>query len=458
MKHISSIVVAVLVFTLTCLVKPGATEPVTIVQAMTGKWYQVERSNWSQYRNGKYIGLTHRETRTTVTASPVPDGTTRFTGFCYVLEETMRDLQKSARSLDEAVMISFATTADGHMRITGVDNGYPRLRNFPLLPAVPVRPGDRWEGESMRIVDPLNSGLTTAMPIQVGYEYTGEEVYKGIPVYRIKAKYATRINKYLRNRSDDPALQEATGTHDVDILISRETGAVILMLDRLDETFMYADGSSVRFRGSTAVFGEIPAPVDRKAIVTAVQPYGITRIAQAEPRKPADNTSRPDAAAQQENGQKAKKAKSDASVSGKPDDKRPATKPDTSGEQKTVPFVLEETDQGVRLSLRDIRFIADSAEILPEEAWRLDAIAETLGTIPGGRFLVEGHTADVGNPSGEKKLSVERAERVIHELEKRGIGADQFIFAGYGGTRPVADNRTAEGRAQNRRVEITILE
>jgi outer membrane protein OmpA-like peptidoglycan-associated protein len=120
--------------------------------------------------------------------------------------------------------------------------------------------------------------------------------------------------------------------------------------------------------------------------------------------------------------------------------------------------MIESTEQGVRLSLRDIRFVADSAEILPEEQWRLDAIAETLRAIPGGKFLVEGHTANVGNPSGEKKLSTERAEHIIRELSRRGISEDSFKFTGYGGTLPVADNATPEGRAQNRRVEITILE
>lgn len=416
----------------------GAQEPVIISRSMTGKWYQVERSNWSQYQNGKYIGLTHRETRTTLTASPAPDGSTRFNGFCYVLEETKRDLLKSARGLDEAVPVMFSMNRNGHMSMTGSDNGYPRLRNFPLLPPVPVRPGDRWEAESLRIVDPLNSGKTTTIPIQVGYEYIGEENYKEIPVHRIRAKYATRIHKYRKYPGDDPSLGEATGTHDIDILISRDTGAMILMLDRLDETFMYSDGSSVRFRGSTAVFGEIPAPVNREAIVKTLEPYGISGISRAETKPQSGKIPPPE-----------------PDIKHKPEHNG---KPEKDAGQKDTPFVLEETGQGVRLSLRNIRFIADSAEILPEEAWRLDAIAKTLRAVPGGRFLVEGHTADVGNPSGQKKLSVERAGRIIQELARRGLDEDQFIFSGHGGTRPVADNSTEEGRAQNRRVEITILE
>ena len=77
---------------------------------------------------------------------------------------------------------------------------------------------------------------------------------------------------------------------------------------------------------------------------------------------------------------------------------------------------------------------------------------------PDSQFLIEGHTASVGKPSGEQKLSEERAKKIATELAKRGIAADKFICKGYGGTKPIADNSTDSGRAQNRRVEITILE
>ena len=95
---------------------------------------------------------------------------------------------------------------------------------------------------------------------------------------------------------------------------------------------------------------------------------------------------------------------------------------------------------------------------MPGEEDRLDAVAEVLKSVPDGMFLIEGHTASVGRPDGEQELSVERAQSVLDELVQRGLKADQFIIAGYGGTRPVADNSTENGRAINRRVEITILE
>ena len=121
-------------------------------------------------------------------------------------------------------------------------------------------------------------------------------------------------------------------------------------------------------------------------------------------------------------------------------------------------MVVEKTTAGLRLSVRDIRFKPDSSEILASESGRLDEIAEVLKLAPKSQFLVEGHTAAVGRAEGEQKLSVERAHKIAEELAKRGVSAAAFICRGWGGTKPVADNATDEGRAQNRRVEITILE
>jgi outer membrane protein OmpA-like peptidoglycan-associated protein len=73
-------------------------------------------------------------------------------------------------------------------------------------------------------------------------------------------------------------------------------------------------------------------------------------------------------------------------------------------------------------------------------------------------FLVEGHTARVGSLEGEKELSYERAMTIIKELVKRGIKEDRFICKARGGSSPIDTNETEEGRARNRRVEITILE
>ena len=83
---------------------------------------------------------------------------------------------------------------------------------------------------------------------------------------------------------------------------------------------------------------------------------------------------------------------------------------------------------------------------------------EMIKTHPDKRILVAGYTDDVGNPNFNLKLSVARAQAVRDWLiDASGIPATQFAIQGYGETRSVASNDTAEGRARNRRVEITLV-
>lgn len=132
---------------------------------------------------------------------------------------------------------------------------------------------------------------------------------------------------------------------------------------------------------------------------------------------------------------------------------------ETSGSDASeASMVVEETPAGLRLSVRELRFKADSADILPDEISRLDQIAEVLKLAPNSHFLIEGHSASVGNPRGELEISEKRAKAIAEQLSKRGIASDRFICRGYGAERPIANNSTTKGKALNRRVEITILE
>ena len=129
-------------------------------------------------------------------------------------------------------------------------------------------------------------------------------------------------------------------------------------------------------------------------------------------------------------------------------------------ENKIPDVELNDSETGMLISIRDLKFKADSAVLLPEETKRIDLLAESLKIATRGNentILVEGHTASVGKEEGEKLLSVQRAQAIIAEMVKRGVDEKLFTYRGYGGTRPVGDNTTDEGRAKNRRVEITVI-
>lgn len=126
-------------------------------------------------------------------------------------------------------------------------------------------------------------------------------------------------------------------------------------------------------------------------------------------------------------------------------------------ENKVPDVIISDSLNGILFSV-DLKFYPDSPVLLPSEAQRIDAIAENLKKIlenDGYTILIEGHTADIGKPVGQLNLSIERATSVMQALINQGLNKDLFTYKGYGGTLPLASNETEEGRAQNRRVDIT---
>jgi OOP family OmpA-OmpF porin len=88
----------------------------------------------------------------------------------------------------------------------------------------------------------------------------------------------------------------------------------------------------------------------------------------------------------------------------------------------------------------------------------LNEVAQALKDNPTIKVEIQGHTDSVGNDNFNLKLSQKRAESVRTYLIKQGIASDRMTAKGYGENVPIADNRTGDGRAQNRRVEFVITE
>jgi outer membrane protein OmpA-like peptidoglycan-associated protein len=128
-------------------------------------------------------------------------------------------------------------------------------------------------------------------------------------------------------------------------------------------------------------------------------------------------------------------------------------------ENKIPAIVARDTPRGIQISIQDLNFQADTAVLLPSETGRLDAIADSLRGFSEEDYsiAVEGHAASTGQPEGELTISLDRAQTIVNELVTRGISQTIFSVRGFGSTRPIAENETPEGRAQNRRVEITII-
>lgn len=107
--------------------------------------------------------------------------------------------------------------------------------------------------------------------------------------------------------------------------------------------------------------------------------------------------------------------------------------------------------EGVTFELNKSRLTLDAMKVL-------DFVAQSLQSHPEARIEVGGHTDAVGSAAHNQRLSVARARAVRTYLIRRGVMADQLVAVGHGKSQPVASNATAEGRAQNRRVELKRLD
>ena len=85
---------------------------------------------------------------------------------------------------------------------------------------------------------------------------------------------------------------------------------------------------------------------------------------------------------------------------------------------------------------------------------QLDKILEEMKKYPMSRWRIEGHTDNVGSKEGNIQMSQMRAESVLNYFVSRGIPKGRFTVVGLGSIEPIADNKTPDGRAKNRRVEI----
>lgn len=460
----------------------------------SGSYVYIERTDVRRYDNGKYTGLVSREVRSFIAPTSVPSGgkisDRYYDGSFFIDEATKRNSREVNLGINGAVPSSFKISSDGILTML-VDNGYPSFRSFPAFTNQRISIGDKWQAKAERVVDPLNKGIFTKLPILVEYTYLKDELFHGEEVYVFSAQWATRYGISYWDFAGDKDLKSAQGSHKATMYVSKKSGNALVVRDMVDETFIYNDGNIYSFKGSISMFTEYPPAYDKNKLIPALQ--RVASVSEKEIKeifeKPVNESSwiesekkssgsiekndfESGANSRRNNSYAEKKiAKNENQTYGAknhPQKKKDsadeiqskisAGKNSSSNSKSEKKVIVENTAAGIRLTMQNLNFKPDSAELLPGENERLDQIAQVLKEVPEQMFLVEGHTASVGYEKGEMKLSVERANSVANALIQRGIPREKFICKGSGGTKPIADNSTQEGKAKNRRVEITILE
>jgi outer membrane protein OmpA-like peptidoglycan-associated protein len=116
------------------------------------------------------------------------------------------------------------------------------------------------------------------------------------------------------------------------------------------------------------------------------------------------------------------------------------------------------TDDGIKI-LDQVQFATNSDKIVGPKSFKI--LDQVAGVLKANQsiFLIEiaGHTDNVGPAAANKTLSQKRAEAVKAYLEKHGVEGKKLSPVGYGQEKPIADNASAKGKQQNRRVEFNIL-
>ena len=441
----------------------------------------VERTDLRRYENNRYVGLLSREIR-----SFISNYGDLYEGSFYVSQDTVRASLSVADQIHDSIPSKFRISDDGNLTMIE-DYGYPTFRSFPAFSANRIKHGDSWQAKAERAVDPLNKGIVTKIPMYVQYTYTCDENVRGEDVYVLTAKWATRYGQNIyMDFGGDKELKQATGSHNATMYVSKVTGNAIVVRDSVDETFVYNDGKAVTFKGTISLFTEYPPAVDRSKIIRALQ--RVAAIDGDEAKLLAQVATKTDGAQSKAGSKYADVAKLSSGSQSSRDAQSTAYSQSKSGSQKSAsskpsaesiskavaavskslsdqaieaaskPIKVENTTAGIRLTIQNLQFKPDSAELVSGESSRLDQIASVLREVPESQFLVEGHTAATGNETGEMRLSALRAHKIAKELSKRGIPQEKFICKGSGAHKPVADNSTPAGKAVNRRVEITILE
>jgi len=128
--------------------------------------------------------------------------------------------------------------------------------------------------------------------------------------------------------------------------------------------------------------------------------------------------------------------------------------PDSSFEKN---IALQPLEVNATIVLHNVFFDVNKFDLKPQSQVELDKLLQLLKDNPTLKIQISGHTDNVGKPADNLTLSNNRAKAVVNYLIKNGIAATRLSSKGFGETQPIADNKTEEGRAKNRRTEMKVM-
>lgn len=123
----------------------------------------------------------------------------------------------------------------------------------------------------------------------------------------------------------------------------------------------------------------------------------------------------------------------------------------------TADIPLQPIEANAHIILKNVFFDTKKTVLKPESITELDNVVRLMNENPGMKILISGYTDNVGNPADNLALSKGRAVSVVNYILQKGVNNSRLSFKGFGETNPVADNKTEQGRALNRRTELSVI-
>ena len=122
-----------------------------------------------------------------------------------------------------------------------------------------------------------------------------------------------------------------------------------------------------------------------------------------------------------------------------------------------IDIPLQPIEVNANIILKNVFFDTKQTQLKPESITELDNLVLLLTENPSLKIQIGGHTDNVGKPEDNQKLSLGRAVAVVNYLLGKGIKNERLTFKGFGETKPIADNKTEQGKALNRRTEVIVV-
>ena len=314
--------------------------------------------------------------------------------------------QRTGRSLSwgEETTSVFSRKKNGELTISD-DIYMPTVRNVPVFPDKKVKVGETWTAKGKEVQDvrkAFNMEKALIFPFEATYTYKEDTTIDGKKLNVIEVAYEFSYEATDEQLNAGQTLTGSTGWSKQTLYWDNNRG----LLDHYDEEFLIKIGD---------LYGNL---------------YVFTGTAHAELTE----------------------------FTSLNDDNTVKQLQDTFDKLKLSDISVKKGEKGLTISLDNIQFEADSDVLMESEKTKLKKIGELLKQYSND-LLITGHCAERGTASARQKLSEERAEAVASYLINLGVRDQYHIFTlGKGSREPVASNNTEEGRAKNRRVEITIMD